>query len=168
MTPADYVLIAIVVVSAVIGLLRGLLREAIAVIAWIVALWCAWHYGPELEPYLGGVLDGSSARPWAARAIIFIGVLMIGALIGWVVNYFVQLSLFRGMDRLLGFMFGMLRGFVVLGLLVIIGQALRFDDGTWWRQSRLMPYAEGSANLIRGIVGDEPIARAQELLSSAR
>ena len=57
MTPTDYVLIGIVAISAIVGLFRGLVREVIAVVTWVAALWLAWHYGPELEPQLGGLLE---------------------------------------------------------------------------------------------------------------
>lgn len=168
MTPADYVLIGIVAISAIVGVVRGLLREGISLLSWILAIWAAWHFGPSLEPKLGGVLADASVRPWAARAIVFIGVLLAGAAVAWIVGYFVQLSIFRGTDKLLGLLFGLLRGIVVLGVLVIIGQTLRMDDERWWKTSKLMPYAESSANMLRGLVGDEPIRRAKELLSSVR
>lgn len=168
MTPTDYVLIGIVAISAIVGVVRGLLREGISLLTWILAIWAAWHFGPALEPKLPGVLSDPSVRPWAARTILFIGVLLAGAAVAWIVGYFVQLSIFRGTDKLLGLLFGLLRGVVVLGVLVIIGQTLRVDDEPWWKTSKLMPYAESSANMLRGLVGEEPIRRAKELLSSVR
>lgn len=167
MTPTDLVLIAIVTVSAIVGLFRGLLREAIAVFTWVAALWFAWHFGPSLEPSLGGALADPSVRPWAARAIIFVGVLFVGAAIGWVAAYFVQLSIFRGTDRLLGFAFGLVRGIVAIGVLVIVGQALDLDRDEWWTRAKLAPFAESTANSLRAIVGDDPFERVEELLTSS-
>ena len=67
MIAVDYIILAIVVVSAVMGLVRGLLREAIAVITWFLAIVLAWVFAPSLESMLGGVLVGSPLRVWAAR-----------------------------------------------------------------------------------------------------
>jgi hypothetical protein len=57
-------------------------------------------------------------------------VLLLGAGIGATASHFVRLSIFSGMDRLLGFFFGLLRGFVLLGVFVILGQLLRLRGGT--------------------------------------
>ena len=154
MTPVDYTLIAIVVIAAIIGAFRGLLREAISLITWIVALWAGWHYSDVVAPYLTGLLGEEPVRTWVARAIIAIGVLLVGTLIGVVVNHFVRMSIFSGFDRLMGFLFGMLRGIVVLGVLVILGQLLQLDSAPWWRSSQLMPYADTTADVLRKIVGE--------------
>jgi uncharacterized membrane protein required for colicin V production len=71
-----------------------------------------------------------------------------------VLSHFVRLSLFNGTDRFLGFVFGMARGVLLLGVFVILGQILRLDSETWWQRSRLIPFGEGIANGLRLIVGD--------------
>jgi membrane protein required for colicin V production len=166
MTTIDYVLIGIVAISAIVGLFRGLMREALSLVTWLAALWFAWHLGPDLEPYLGGLLESPAVRPWAARVIIFFGVLLLGMLVGWLVSQFVRVSLFQGVDRLFGVVFGLLRAFVVIGALVILGQALELDRDSWWKKAKLMPFAENTGDGLRTIVGDDPIERAQELLLS--
>ena len=76
MNLADYLVIAAVVVSAAIGAVRGFLREAIALVTLVLALFLAWHFADLLEPHLGGLLSKPPAGTWAARAIIFILVLL--------------------------------------------------------------------------------------------
>ena len=71
-----------------------------------------------------------------------------------ILAYFVRLSLFSGMDRFLGFFFGLLRGVVLLGVFAILGQTLRLDGEPWWKGSKLMPYGEGVASGLRTLVGD--------------
>jgi len=167
MTPVDFALIGIVLILAIVGGVRGLLREVIALLTWIVALWGAWQFGSQLEPHLGGLLDDPAIKPWAARAIVFVGILFVGAAVGWIVGYFVQLSLFRGVDRFLGVLFGVLRGVVVAGVLVILAQTLQLSGSDWWKRSQLMPYAEASANTLRAIVGEDPIGRIEDLVTEA-
>jgi membrane protein required for colicin V production len=155
MNLADYLVIAAVIVSAIIGLVRGFLREAIAVVTLIIALFVAWHFSDMLEPHLGGLLSTPAVRTWAARAILFVLVLLLGMAVGWLLGQFVRVPFFRGTDRLLGFVFGLLRGIVLLGVFVILGQLLRLDSETWWQKSRLIPYGEGVANGLRAIVGEQ-------------
>ncbi len=155
MNITDYLVIAAIIISAVVGSLRGFLREAIALVTWIIALFVAWHFSDLIAPHLGGLLSPSPIATWAARVIIVALLLLLGAGIGVTAAHFVRLSIFSGMDRFLGFVFGVFRGFVLLGVFVILAQVLRLDGERWWRQSVLMPYGESIANGLRAVIGDD-------------
>jgi membrane protein required for colicin V production len=162
MTLADYLIIAAILISAVAGTMRGFLREAVALGAWIIALFLAWHFADLLEPYLGGLLAEPAVRPWAARVIIVTLVLVLGAIVGALLGHFVRLSLFSGLDRLLGFTFGLLRGFILLGVFVILGQLVRLPTEAWWHHSLMIPYGESLANGLRSLVGETHVPHARE------
>jgi membrane protein required for colicin V production len=155
MIAVDYIILAILIVSSIMGLVRGLLREAIAVITWFLAIVLAWSFAPSLEHLLGGVLEGSPMRIWAARGIIFVGILLLGGAVSVVLGHYVRVSMFAGMDKFLGFVFGIIRGVVIVGAFTIAVQALRLDEDPRWKNSRLMPYAIGVADALRGIVGEK-------------
>lgn len=154
MNTPDYVILAAILISALSGAVRGFLREAVALAAWIIALFIAWHFSDLIEPHLGGLLAGSQVKPWAARVIIVLLVLLVGAFVGATLSHFVRLSIFSGMDRLLGLVFGLLRGLLLLGVFVILGQLLRLDGEQGWTHSRLIPYGESIANGLRLLVGE--------------
>jgi membrane protein required for colicin V production len=157
MTWIDYFLIALIVCSCVAGVLRGLLREVIALVTWILAVWIAWHYADLLEPRLGGALANEGVRAWAARSIIFVAVILTGTLIGAIVGRVVRLSIFSGTDRFFGGIFGFLRGLVMIGLFVMLCHAVRLNGEPWWRGSTLIPYGERAANVLRSMVGERKI-----------
>ena len=159
----DYLVILAILISAVVGALRGFLRESIALGAWIIALFLAWHFADVLEPHLGGLLSDPTVRPWAARVILIVLVLLLGAAAGAILGHFVRLSIFSGMDRLLGFAFGLLRGFVLLGVFVILGQLLRLQGEGWWRHSLMIPYGESMANGLRTIVGEAHVPHGRDV-----
>jgi len=154
MTPVDYVIVAVAAASALIGAIRGFLREAISLTTWIIALWVAWQHSGAVRPWLGGALAAEPYGTWAARALIVLGILILGTLVGILAGQFVRVSLFSGFDRFLGFLFGLLRGAVVIGLAVIVATTLRLDGERWWKQSKLMPYAETIGDAVRIVVGD--------------
>lgn len=162
MTTADYVIIAAVLISAIVGIARGLLREGIALAAWIIALILAWHFSDLIEPHLGGLLSGTAAKPWVARLIIVLLVLMVGAVVGALTSQFVRLSIFTGMDRFGGFAFGALRGLLLLGIFVMLGQLLKLDRDHWWRESHLIPAGESIANGLRFLVGEGGVAHSRD------
>ncbi len=153
MNITDYVVAATIFLSAVVGAVRGFLREAIALAAWLVALFLGWHFGPRLAPHLGGLLSAPEVRIWAARVIIAALVLLVGMAIGAIVGHFVRLSIFSGTDRFLGFLFGAARGVVLLGVFVILAQLLHLDSEGWWRHSVLIPYGKAIASGLRTLVG---------------
>ena len=154
MNTTDYVIMGAILLSALVGAARGFLREVIAFVSWIVALLVAWHFSDLIEPHLGGLLAATAVKPWVARLIIVVLVLLLGALIGAVADHFVRLSIFSGMDRLGGFAFGVLRGFVLLGVFVIFGQLVHLDREHWWHDSHLIPTGESVANVVRFLVGE--------------
>src|SRR5665213_679052 len=153
----DYLLLALIVFSCIAGLMRGLLREVIALVTWIVAVWVAWTYAGLVEPHLGGALASESVRTWVARALVFLAVLMVGSTLGLIITHFVRLSLFSRLDRAFGALFGLLRGLIMIGLFVILCHAVRLDGEQWWHESLLIPYAERAANVLRGMVGESKI-----------
>lgn len=154
MTPADYVILAIIAVSAIAGVFRGFLRECISLASWLLALWVAWRHSDLVAPYLGGVLADEPYRTWAARVLIALAILIVGALVGLLATQFMRISMFSGFDRFLGFLFGLMRGVVVLGIVVLIAVQLRLDGERWWHKSRLMPYAETVAGVVGSVIGD--------------
>lgn len=154
MTGLDYLILAVVVISALVGAFRGFLREICSLITWVLAVWCAWQFGPALEPWMGGALKQEPFGLWAGRSIIFFLVLITGTLIGVLVAHMVRLSLFSGMDRFLGFIIGVVRGIVALAVAVILGQSVHLEGEGWWQQSRLVKQIEPVAGVLRALVGD--------------
>jgi membrane protein required for colicin V production len=154
MSAVDYVFLGILLLSSLAGLWRGFLKEVCSLVTWVVAFWAAWRFGSLLEPHLGGLLVDPPFSTWAGRGIVFVAVLVLGALVGAVLSYLVRLSLLGALDRALGFLFGALRGVVVLGLLMVLGQSARLDGEGWWRHSRLMPHVAPVAKFLHALGGD--------------
>src|SRR3981081_1455334 len=122
MNLTDYLLIVTIVLSAIVGAARGFLREAVALAAWVIALFLAWHFSDLIAPHLGGLMSDSDVRPWAARVIIVLLVLLLGAGVGAALGHFVRLSIFSGMDRLLGFALRGPGGLGALRVCLLVGR----------------------------------------------
>jgi len=153
MTAVDYVLAAVVVISVIFGAIRGFLRESVALLSWLVGLWIAWRYSSLLEPHLGGALAGTELQVWVARGLLLLTVVIFGWIVASLLSYLVQRSgLTLGIDRLLGSVFGIVRGAVIAGFVVMLGQAAKLEDEPWWTGSLLMPAAEEMAGVLRSYV----------------
>ena len=153
MTPVDIILIAIVFISMLFGAIRGFLRESVSLLGWLVGLWLAWRYAPSLEPYLGGVLAGTELQVWIARLILLLATVVTAWIIGSLLGYLVQRSgLTLGLDRMLGGVFGLVRGAVIVGFAVMLADAAQLRGEEWWRSSKLIPVGEEMASILRGYV----------------
>jgi membrane protein required for colicin V production len=153
MSAVDYILIAVILVSVIFGAIRGFLRESVALLAWLVGLWVAWKYSGLLEPHLGGALAGTALQAWVARVILLISVVIAGWLLAGLLSYLVQRSgLSLGLDRMLGAVFGLVRGAVIAGFAVMLGQAAKLESEPWWRGSMLMPAGVEMAGILRSYV----------------
>ncbi len=160
MATFDLIILAIVLLSAVVGLVQGFLKEITSLVTWVLAIWLAWHYAPVLEPHLGGALSDEPYGIWVARAIVFVVVLVAGAIVGYLLDRFVRMSLFSGLDRMLGFLLGFVRGVVIVALIIILAQSARLDGEGWYQRSKLVPALTPVASLLRAVVGDYLPVRA--------
>jgi membrane protein required for colicin V production len=149
MAGADYLILAVLIVSVVAGGVRGFVREAIALAAWILGIWLAWKYPQWAHPWLGGALADPPVRDWAARVVIVTATLLVGAAVGLLVSWTVRAAVVLGpIDRILGVLFGAVRGVLIVAVFVLVGQALKLDGEKWWRQSKLLPYAGVAAHAV--------------------
>jgi membrane protein required for colicin V production len=147
----DYVLVIILVVSFVLGYARGFLTEAIGLISWLAGLWLAWHFAYLVEPHLGGLVREPPLSTWTARVAILLTVLVIGWLISGVCSYFIQQSgVSLMLDRILGVLFGLIRGVILAAMLAMFGMQLQLNRTDWWEDSRFLPYAAEVATWLKG------------------
>jgi membrane protein required for colicin V production len=165
LTGADVFILLLLIGSTLIGVLRGFIREAVSVAFWILAIWAAWKLGPVVEPHLGGLLADPSISPWVGRLVILILVLLMGWVVGMLLSYFTRALGLGPLDRVIGLFFGILRGLLLMGLVVIGGELLHMNQEDWWARSKLIPYGETVGDWLRAMVGEkgEPWAKLERL-----
>jgi membrane protein required for colicin V production len=165
LTGADVFLALIVLGSTLLGLLRGFVREAVSLAFWILAIWAAWKFGPMVEPHLGGLLADPKVAPWVGRLVILVLVLLVGWAIGMLLSYFARSAGLGPLDRVIGLLFGISRGMVLMGLMIIGGELLHLNEEDWWSRSKLVPYGEAVGDWLRAMVGErgEPWAKLERI-----
>jgi len=149
MTPVDYLIVLVLVVSAGVGFWRGFVKEALSLLTLLVAIWLAWRFAALVEPKLSNWAADHEVRIWIARAIIFALALVLGALVSWVARQLIRHTGLTGVDRMLGGAFGFARGVLVVGLLVLALDFLDLDQDAWWQSARFRPYAEQVAAAVK-------------------
>lgn len=140
MTIADALIVLAVATSVVIGLIRGFVVEVMALVVWAFAIFASLMFAPKLTDALAGAIETSSARIFLAYALVFVGTLLVGAVVTWLLRKLVQGTGLSGTDRLLGGVFGIARGAVLVVVVVLMLGLTPFPRDAWWRESRLLPH----------------------------
>ncbi|HRD50344.1 MAG: CvpA family protein [Candidatus Competibacter sp.] len=146
---ADYFIIILIALSALIGLWRGLLREVISLTTWIAAIAIAFLFAEDGAAYLTPYIEIPSLRIAAAFGGLFLTTLLLGGLVGILASYLVDYTGLTGTDRLLGMVFGLTRGAAIIALLVLAAGLTPLPKDPWWQQARLLPHFQEGAIWLR-------------------
>ena len=151
MSWVDYCIIGVLSLSVLMGLMRGFIGEVLALACWIAAFWFAWVFGPKLANALTAI-DAPSARLLLGYAICFIGVLIVGALFTFMIRKLIAVGGLSGSDRLLGMVFGLVRGLALVTLLVLVLGFTPLARDPWWQHSQLLPTFQRTAAWITSML----------------
>lgn len=152
---ADYAIIGIIVFSALISLIRGFVREALSLVTWIAALWLAYKFTPLFSSYLTQYIHSPTIRFVVGFFIIFIVVLIIGALINFTISSLVVRTGLSGSDRVVGLVFGAARGILLIGILVLLAGLTTMPKSAWYEQSQLIPNFNGLSAWLKQILPEQ-------------
>ena len=137
MTGFDYVAIGIVGVSLIFGLWRGVVGEIIALVAWVLAIFAAVEFGAVVGRTAFAGLADPALRTLAGCVVIFVGVLVVMALFRMAVRSMVKALGLSVSDRILGMVFGLVRGVLVCMVLVGLGGMTSAPMQAWWQDATL-------------------------------
>ena len=135
---ADMVILTLILLSAVIGLFRGLVREVVSLAIWACAIVGAMVFASSVAEYLTAIEASRPIRVAIAFGIVFFGVLIAGGLLQWSLARLIQSTGLGGTDRFLGFVFGALRGGLVVIAALIVARPFA-ETSDWWQESLLRP-----------------------------
>ncbi|HEU5399693.1 MAG TPA: CvpA family protein [Gammaproteobacteria bacterium] len=148
MTWADYAILVIILISALMGLVRGFLREVVSLLIWMLGFWVALRFAPTVGDAFEFVKSADD-RLIIGYVVILVAVLIVGTVAGFLIKKLIEGSGSDTSDRSLGTLFGAARGVVVVTVLILLGSTLLVPQPAWWRKSKLIPYARPLVAMAR-------------------
>lgn len=158
MTIFDYLLLFVLITSVLISTMRGLVKEILSLLGWIVAFIVANAFGTQLAPMLPAVIPGEAGRLILAYVALFLGVRILMGLAAMAIGAVIAASGLSLADRGLGGLFGLARGIVIVLAVVILCGMTSIPKQAFWRDALLSPLAESGARTLKPFL---PAALAQ-------
>ncbi|HEX6138224.1 MAG TPA: CvpA family protein [Casimicrobiaceae bacterium] len=139
MTSFDWVVLFVIALSTLLAFFRGVIRELIALVAWVTGFVGAIAFTPVVGAMLPDLAGHPSVRYIVAFALIVIAALLAGALIAWPLSAAVRAAGLGFVDRFLGSIFGFARGIVLILVFVVAAGLTGLPQTAWWQRSALAP-----------------------------
>lgn len=138
MNVADWVILAVTLLSAAVGFYRGFIRETLSLISWILAFWAAFSFSERASAYFIPYIDSPQLRVVAAFATLFVVTLLLLSAVSYLLYRLLLVSGIAGTDRILGGLFGIVRAVVLVSVLLLLARLTAYPQEAWWQQSLLI------------------------------
>ncbi len=162
----DYIILLVIAFSAVISIVRGFVREFLSLAGWIIAIWLAFVYASQVAHFFEALIETPSLRMAVAFGVIFLIVLLLVAIVNQFFAKLVKTTGLSGTDRSLGFVFGLLRGGLIVAVVVLLASFTPVKQDAWWKKSMLIPHFERAGEWIKSLL-PEQVNKAAESLPNA-
>jgi len=151
---ADWAIIAIIILSTIVSLIRGFVKEALSLLCWVVAFVVARSFYTHLATLFEDIFSTPSLRLLAAFILLFVVTLILGALVNHLIAAIVKSTGLSGTDRMLGMVFGLIRGVILVVVVVALARLTPLKEDPWWSESVLVTHFEKMEAWSRSVFGD--------------
>lgn len=170
MSLLDIIVLVVVLLSGVLAFARGMAKELLSLIGWIAAAVAVLYGLPVFRPLARQVIAEPTVSDIVAGGLIFIVVLVLFALASGKISEKVKKSHFGALDRTLGLLFGVARGFVLLSLAYLLAiWAFKPDEQPKWVQSaQTRPILQAGAQILIKLAPSDFLTRGQKAVDKVK
>lgn len=152
MTGFDYIVLAILGVSGLLGMMRGLIKEVLSLVAFAVSVLAAVWWGGMASSALAGLIANPYLRAAAGYGGVFVIVLMLVGLLNVLLSSLIERTGLTPADHGLGAVFGLLRGALIVFVLVGLAGYTELPQESWWQEARLSDAIVGAMQQSKAIL----------------
>jgi membrane protein required for colicin V production len=150
----DWVVLAVLALSMLLGLWRGLVYEVLSVLNWIAAFLLARWLAPQAVQYMPFHPANERVQYAVGFVAVFLVALILGGLLAWAVKRLVAAAGLAPVDRVLGGVFGLVRGTVLVLAFAVVVHLVGMKDGAWWNESVTAGIATAALRGLKPAVPD--------------
>ncbi|MCE2492691.1 MAG: CvpA family protein [Alphaproteobacteria bacterium] len=153
-TVADVGVLIVLIISALLAFARGFIKETLSVVGWVGAIFAVLYIFPVLQPFARDLIPLNILADAVTGSVIFLAALVTISIVSYAITKRVRESSLNAIDRSLGFLFGLLRGAVVICIayLVLVQLVPVAERPIWIQEARSRPPVEIGANLLIKLV----------------
>ncbi len=166
----DAVIGVVLLLSAILAFGRGFVHEVMSIAGWIGAIFVTIYGLPEVRPYARDVIPQELIADLVAGAGLFIVSLVVLSLITRALSSGIKDSALNSLDKSLGFLFGLLRGAVLVCLAwIAFDWAVSEDERpTWVTEAKAIPLMVAGSDLLRDLVPEDLASKSRQEADTAR
>jgi len=150
MNSVDIIILAILLISTGISFLRGFVREVLSLVAWVAAVWVAISFTPNASVLLANQIINDAVRVLVAFVSLFLATLIVVSLVNYFVGQLVKKTGFSGTDRMIGVVFGLARGGVIVSVIVLVVGVTTLPQEKFWQESVFLEHFHPLASWLQG------------------
>lgn len=148
MAALDWIFVAVLLASMLVGAWRGLVFEVLSLLGWVVSFFVAQWFAADMAALLPLGESAGSLRYAAGFVVVFVASVFACGFVSWLAKKLIEAIGLRPADRTLGAVFGVLRGMVLLLAVAVVVGLTSLHESPWWQESQAAPVL---AEVLRGL-----------------
>jgi membrane protein required for colicin V production len=152
MTLVDVATIAVLCLSVLLGVSRGLVREVLSLLSWVAAFLAAKFFAPIGAPWFTPLSNSEDVRIVVAWVVVFVATLVVVSIVGLLISGTLKSVGLGALDRIFGALFGLARGLLIVTLCALIAGLTTLPKTEAWRKATLRSTVESLAVLARSFL----------------
>lgn len=154
MSTIDWLIIAVVILSTLLSLKRGFVKEVLSLLTWVVAFVVSVKFSDQMQGLLIEQVQNDQIRYIVSFVSLFVASLVVGALVSYLLGSLIQVTGLSSTDRVLGMLFGFARGsLIVVAFVSLLSLSPAIEETAFWKTSQLIPQLGQLNDWTRDMLG---------------
>ena len=155
MTTVDWVLLAVLAFSMLLGAWRGLVYEVLSVLGWAASFYAAQYFAPMVASWVPLQSSSETVRYAAGFVLVFVVAVFTAGLLAFLLKKLIEAIGLRPVDRTMGAAFGLVRGVILLLAAAVVIDMTALKNSEWWQESRGAPILSAALKGLKPVLPEK-------------
>ena len=155
MITTDWIFLAVLLFSMLLGAWRGLVYEVLSVLGWAVSFYAAQYFAPIVAGWLPFQSGSETVRYAAAFVLVFVAAVFAAGLLAFWLKKMVEAIGLRPVDRTMGAAFGLVRGVILLLAAAVVIDMTAMKNSVWWQESQGAPILSAALKGLKPVLPEQ-------------